>query len=104
MSVNINFNSQILKLKNVSKGGLLGQLGQSVPFLKNIDNSSGLCTIGFSSPEPSQGMKGSGRIAALVFEAANKGESEISLTNIVANSPDGKSITFTFRPARVIVR
>ncbi|MFQ5721842.1 MAG: secretin N-terminal domain-containing protein, partial [Candidatus Aminicenantales bacterium] len=104
MSVNINFNNQLLKLKNVRKGGILNQLGSSVPFLKNIDNSSGLCTIGFSSPEPSQGLKGSGRMATLVFESISKGESEVSLTSIVANSPDGKSLSFTSRPARVIIR
>jgi len=104
MSININFNNQVVKLKEVNKGAVLNQLGPSLPFLKNIDNSSGLCTIGFSSPEPSKGLKGSGRMATLVFESIAKGESEVSLTNIVANGPGGQSLTFASRPARVIIR
>ena len=74
MTVNLNFNPQILKLKEVKEGGLLRQLGANVPFLRNIDNTGGNCTIGFSTPMPSKGFKGEGSLAVLVFESVAKGE------------------------------
>lgn len=104
MSLTISFNAQVLKLKDVVQGGLINQLGKTPPFLKNIDNASGACTIGFSSPELSRGLKGTGRIASLVFESKNKGESMISVTNITANAPGGRALSFETRESRVVVR
>jgi len=50
LSLNLSYNPQIIKLKDVTEGGLARQLGEKVPFLKNIDNSAGACTIGLTSP------------------------------------------------------
>jgi len=104
MSVTINFDAQVLNLKDIIQGGLVGRLGESPPFLKNIDNASGMCTIGFSSPELDKGVKGAGQIANLVFESKNRGESTISVTNVTANSPTGYALSFETRESRVVVR
>ncbi len=104
MSVTINFDAQVLGLKDVIQGGLVGRLGESPPFLKNIDNASGICTIGFSSPEVGKGVKGAGQIANLVFESKTRGESTISVSSVVANSPTGEALSFETRESRVVVR
>lgn len=104
MSININFNAQVLSLKDVVLGGFVRMLGETPAFLKHIDNASGICTIGFSSPEVSKGIKGTGQIANLVFESKSRGESEITVTNLTANSPTGEALSFEARESRVVVR
>ncbi len=104
MSISISFNSQVLSLKDVIKGGFIDQLGEAPPFLKNIDNESGACTIGFSSPEIGKGIKGTGRLATLIFESKGMGESMISVADVSANRPDGETLSFQTRDARVMVR
>ena len=104
ISISLSFNAQVLTLKQIVAGGLVSRLGKNTPFLKNIDNSSGMCTIGISSTDLSKGFKGSGMIASLVFVAKAKGESAISFSNVSANGPSGKALSFETREARVRVR
>ena len=104
MSISISFNPQVLSLKDVLKGNFVNQLGEAPPFLKNIDNDSGACTIGFSSPEVGKGIRGTGRMATLVFESKGIGEGLISVADVSANGPGGESLSFQTRDARVVVR
>lgn len=104
MSLTISFNPQVLSLKDVIPGDFIGQLGEAPPFLKNIDNDSGSCTIGFSSPEVGKGIEGTGRIATLVFESKDRGESMVSVTGVSANSPGGQTLSFESRDSRIVVR
>jgi len=73
-SVSLSFDPRIMTLKDVSEGGISRQFGSGAPFLKNIDNNSGSCTIGFSSPQMGKGAKGGGTLALLLFEAKAAGE------------------------------
>jgi hypothetical protein len=91
-------------LKDVVKREFLNRLGNDVPFLKSIDNSSGTCTIGFSSTEIGKGLRGTGSLATLIFEPVGKGESIITVTSVSGNSPAGESLSFTTGQSRVIVR
>ncbi len=104
MSFNINFNADVLNLKEVVKGGFVDQLGKTPSFLQNIDSASGTCTIGFSSPDVSRGVRGTGRLATLVFEAKSEGESTVSIVGVNANAPGGHNISFETRESRVVVR
>jgi len=104
MTLNLSFNPQVLELKQVVQGSIATRLGQDVPFLQNIDNSSGTCTIGFSSTDISKGFRGSGRMASLVFESIAKGDSPLLFTSIVVNSPTGKAIQLEQGEGRVRVR
>ncbi len=104
LSLNLSFNPQVVKLKDVIEGGLTRQLGEKVPFLKNVDNSGGSCTLGFSSPQLTRGFKGGGSLAILVFEAAAQGESRIAVAGVSANGPTGQAVNFTSRESRVVVR
>lgn len=104
MSVNLSFNPSVVKLKQIQKGSIADQAGREAPFLQNIDESSGMCTIGFSSPDVSRGFRGSGRLATLVFDAVAEGESTISFSSVSASAPSGKAISFETQDARVRVR
>ena len=104
LTVNLGFNPQIARLKEVTEGGLGRKVGEKVPFLSNIDNSSGGCTIGLSSPTPGQGIKGGGILAVLVFEALEPGEGIISVSGVTANGPTGQSIQFETNESRLMVR
>ncbi len=104
MSMNISFDPSVIRLKEIIRREFLNRLGEDVPFLENIDNSSGMCTIGFSSPDIAKGLRGTGTIAVLVFEPVNQGECIISITQVSANSPSGESVDFTTRQSRVVVR
>lgn len=104
LSLNLSFNPQVVKLKDVIEGGLTRQLGEKVPFLKNVDNSGGSCTLGFSSPQLTRGFKGGGSLAILVFEAAAQGETRIAVAGVSANAPTGQPVSFTTRESRVVVR
>jgi len=104
LSLSVSYNSQILNLKDIVVGSLIRQLGSDVPFLKNIDNTSGIATIGFSSPELDRGVKGAGRIASLLFQAVEKGEGTISITSVTANRPSGEAVSLSSNECRIVVR
>ncbi|MFQ6083513.1 MAG: cohesin domain-containing protein [Candidatus Aminicenantia bacterium] len=103
ISLNLNFDSRVLEIKNISPGNFMTRLGAKVPFLKNIDNNSGVATIGFTSPEITKGSKGEGILARVTFQAKEKGESSISLSGVNANNPRGGSITFATKDGEVKV-
>jgi len=104
LSLNISFDPSVIRLKEIVRREFLNRLGEDVPFLENIDNSSGVCTIGFSSPDIGKGLRGTGTIAVLVFEPVSQGECIISVTQVSANNPSGESVDFTTRQSRVVVR
>jgi general secretion pathway protein D len=104
LSLALSYNSKVVNLKDVVEGGLMRQLGEKVPFLKNIDNASGMCTIGFSSPQVGKGLKGEGTLATLLFESIGQGESLISLANVSATSSSGQAVGLETTQSRIIVR
>lgn len=105
MSLSINFDPEVISLKEVVRREFLNRLGEDVPFFQNIDNSAGICTLGFTSPEMDKGLRGTGTLAVLVFEPVSQGESEITVAEVSANGPTGESADFTVsRQSRVVVR
>ena len=104
MSLNLSFDSSILNLKQVAAGGFVRQGGMDSSFLQNIDNNSGACTIAFSSSDITKGVKGTGGIATLVFEAKGKGESQVMINSVVATDTRGNTVIFQSQNARIIVR
>ncbi|MDP2916241.1 MAG: secretin N-terminal domain-containing protein [Candidatus Aminicenantes bacterium] len=104
MSLVINYDPKLMNLKDVAEGGLTRQFGEKAPFLKNIDNGSGVCTIGFSSPQPGKGIKGGGTLATLLFESKGPGEGLISVSNVMATSASGTSVNLTTGQSRIVIR
>ena len=104
LSLTIGFNSQMLEMTDIIPGTVIQQLGAEAPFLKNIDNSSGVATIGFSSPDLIKGVKGAGRVATLVFKAIGAGECSIALSGLNANSPAGGVVSFITNESHIVVK
>ena len=103
-SATVTFNPQVMRLKEVTPGVLLRQGGGNMPFFKNIDNASGSCTLGYTSPDMIKGLSGSGPMAILLFESVAPGEGTVTALSVAANGPGGKPVTFEVRPARVVIR
>jgi general secretion pathway protein D len=105
MSLALSFNPQLVSLKGVTEGGLSRQFGgEKMPFLQNVDNTSGSCTLGFTSPRQGRGFKGSSTLAALRFEAKAPGECLITATNVSAMAAAGGVVNIQPQQARVVVR
>jgi general secretion pathway protein D len=104
LSLVVNFDPKLMNLKDAAEGGLTRQLGDKVPFLKNIDNASGACTIGFSSPVTGKGIKGGGTLATLLFESKAAGEGYISVVNVMATGASGGSVNLSTSQSRIIIR
>lgn len=101
-SLVLTFDPRVLRLKDVLEGGGLRQLGDKVPFLKNI--SGGTCTIGFSSPPSGPGFKGRGVLAVLVFQSIGQGQTSLGFTSATAGGPMGQSILLETGEASVNIR
>jgi general secretion pathway protein D len=102
MSVSLSFDPQVAKLKDIVEGGFIRMPGAKVPFLKSI--AEGSCTMGFSSPQLTRGVRGGGNMAILVFDSVSPGETRLMVTGVSANSPTGQTINFTSRESRILVR
>ncbi len=103
MSVTVSYNPRFVSLKDVSESGLTRSFGAKVPFLKNIDNGAGVCTIGFTAA-PGQSTKGGGVLALLQFEAKSAGEASIVIAVPSAMNAAGSPISFQTTDARVVIR
>jgi general secretion pathway protein D len=103
LAATLNFDPQILKLKDVVEGGLVRQMGDKVPFLKNID-PSGVCTIGLSSPVVGKGFRGGGILAVLVFESIASGEATVDVASVSSKGATGQPVPFDMSSSRIVVR
>ena len=104
LSLALKYDARLVTLREVREGGMARQLGANVPFLKNIDNNSGVCTLGFSSPQSGKGAKGGGTLATLVFEGKSPGECMIGVMNISGMSSSGQVISFQVDQSRIVIR
>jgi len=104
MTLNFGFNPEVLRLKSVIRGNVLSRLGGDAALLENIDNASGSCIVGFTSPELDKGFQGSGSIVTLVFEALAPGETQVAVSSISANSVSGQAVQFDASTSSVRVR
>ncbi|HUM79929.1 MAG TPA: cohesin domain-containing protein [Candidatus Saccharicenans sp.] len=103
LSLNINYDSGILRLKEIQRGDLVSQFGEKGSFLQDISASSGLAILGFSSPDPARGVN-SGNLATLVFEVLAAGETRVSISSIQVLGVQGRPVNLTGGDMLVITR
>ena len=104
MTVNFAFNPEVLRLKSVIRGNVLSRLGADASMLENIDNASGSCIVGFTSPQLNRGFQGSGSIVTLVFEALAPGETQVAVSSVSANSVSGQAVQFDASTSNIRIR
>jgi general secretion pathway protein D len=102
LSLNVVFDSQVLKLKDILEGGLTRMLGDKSSLLKVIDASG--CSLGFSSPSLGSGFKGQAVLAVLVFTAEAPGQATVGIANYSAMGPNGQAVTLETGQAEVAVK
>ncbi len=103
LSLNLNYDSRMLRLKEIQRGDLVSQLGDKGSFLQDISASSGLAVIGFSSPDPARGAK-NGNLAMLVFEVLGAGETRVGISSIQVLGVQGRPVNLTGGDMLVIAR
>jgi len=102
MSVNVGFNPQNLKLKEVIEGGVVKPLGGQAKFV-SVPSGSG-CTLGFMGPALGHGFKGQGILAVLVFTAVSPGETAVSIGSYTAVGTAGQSIALSTGDSKILIR
>ncbi len=103
LSLNVNYDSKVLKLKEIQRGDLVSQFGEKGSFLQDISASSGLAVIGFSSPDPAKGVN-SGNLATLVFEVLGAGETRVGISSIQVLGVQGRAVNLVGGDMLVIAR
>ncbi|NMC65689.1 MAG: hypothetical protein GYA53_06060 [Acidobacteria bacterium] len=103
LSLNVNYDSKVLRLKEIQRGDLVSQLGDKGSFLQDISASSGLAVLGFSSPDPAKGVN-SGNLATLVFEVLGAGENRVGISSIQVLGVQGRAVNLVGGDMLVIAR
>ncbi|MDW3228944.1 MAG: cohesin domain-containing protein [Acidobacteriota bacterium] len=103
LSLNINYDPKLLRLKEIQRGDLVSQLGDSGSFMENINPSAGVAVIGFSSPSPASGIK-SGNLTILVFETLAAGETRVAISSTQALGVQGRPVNLAAGEMQVIIR
>ncbi len=95
MSFQIRFDPSVLKAKDVNPGNAIISGARPPSFLKDINNSNGIITIGITSSEPMRGIPASGTILTLSFQTLREGGSDILIEGIGATDTRGKPVPFS---------
>lgn len=104
MSLTLSFDPQILELTEVRKGAIIQGMGENPSFLHSTDNASGLCTIGFTSPDIASGFRGSGILVILVFRPKAAGDCSLSVSGYTCGGVTGESLEFETSSSQITIR
>lgn len=94
LSFQIRFDSSVVRVKDVNPGGGIISGAKPPSFLKDINNSTGIITVGITSTEPMKGIP-SGTILNFTLLTSKEGSSEISIEGIGATDLKGKPVQFS---------
>jgi len=103
LSLNLNFDTKLVRLREIQRGDLVAQFGERASFLQNISATAGVAVVGFSSPGPTTGIK-SGNLATLVFEAVATGETRVVISSVQALGVQGRPVNLISGDLQVIIR
>lgn len=90
--VQLRFDPKFLRLNDVVRGNLLASDPQQVAFSKNILNDTGEATITLSRFPSTGGVSGSGSIVTLVFQAAGRGDTAVTVPQLTLRNPQSQTI------------
>jgi len=102
MTINIGFNPQSVKLKEIVEGGIAKQMGGQAKFTSYSSDSG--CTLGFTGPTLGQGFKGQGIVAALVFTSVAPGETAVTIGSYSAYGTTGQSVALSTGDSKILIR
>jgi hypothetical protein len=100
----LNFDPNIIKVKDVKEGSFMSRDGVKTSFLKNFDNTTGEIQIGITREGFGKGVSGEGEIVTIIFESIKEGETPITVASGVLRNPLLLEIPATSTEAKVIVK
>jgi hypothetical protein len=103
LTLSINYNPAVLKVRTVQEGTFMRQGGVAAAFAPRVDAAAGRVDIAVSRTGDQTGASGGGLIGAIIFDALAPGTSQISVSG-VANTPEGTPVPLNFSPVTVTVR
>src|SRR6266496_431689 len=83
----VSYDPKVLRVVNVSNGGLLSQDGQAVALVHRDDDSSGTLQITATRPPGAGGISGGGAVVTLTFLAKGSGQSTLTISKGGARDP-----------------
>jgi general secretion pathway protein D len=99
----IQYDPSKISLVNVGDGDLLNRDGQIVS-MAHRDDGPGNLTLNVSRPPGAPGVSGAGVVCVLTFQAAAKGQSDISITRAGAMSSAGKPLQAQTSQTTIVVQ
>ena len=88
----LQFDPKILQLSGVEAGGLLAVDGQAPALIKNVRNESGSADVEILRTPGTPGVKASGLLCVLRFQAVGKGTAKVAVPNLVLRNSQGQAI------------
>ncbi len=88
----LKFNQQLLRLEEVTVGGLMTGDGQQPIFARNILNDVGEASVLLNRLPGSSGVSGSGALLVLTFTALGPGTAEVGMSELTVRNSQMQSI------------
>ena len=88
----LRFDPKILRLNDVSRGGLLSVDGQQPVFTKSIMNDSGTASIQLNRSPGTPGVTASGVLVTMSFQAVSPGTATVSIPNLSLRDSQGQVV------------
>ncbi|HTX36927.1 MAG TPA: cohesin domain-containing protein [Bryobacteraceae bacterium] len=90
--IQVQFDPKVLQLTSVAPGGLLEVDGQQPTLTKNVMNESGSATIEMLRTPGTPGVRASGLLCTLHFQAVGKGAATITVPSLLLRNSQGQVI------------
>ncbi len=103
VSLSINFNPAVLRVRTVTEGNLLRQGGIQAAFTQNVDAAAGRVDIAVVRPGDVLGVSGTGVVAALLVDAVAGGSSPLSVSG-VGSLAGGGAAPLQFQTVTITVK
>ncbi len=103
VSLSVNFNPAVLRVRTVTEGNLLRQGGIQATFTQKVDAAAGRVDVAVVRPGDVLGVSGTGVVAALLVEAIGPGTSSLTV-NGVGTLAGGGAAPLQFQTVSVTVK
>jgi general secretion pathway protein D len=100
----VSYDPKILKVVNVSNGGLLSQDNQAVALVHRDDDSNGTLQITATRPPNTPGISGQGSVVTLTLQAKAAGQSSLTISKGGARDPGMQALPVSGAIAQVTVQ
>jgi general secretion pathway protein D len=100
----LKFDPQIVRLNEITAGGLLGGDGQKIIFTRNILNDTGDATVNLNRMPGTGGVSGSGTLVTFTFQAIKQGNATVTFTDLTPRNSHLEPIQASIPQAIVSVK